>query len=90
VIEDYRNFSLASFEAPRLPSETRLSQEAGGLGPSDEGKRQHDQGADICQADGHELRLHYCRGCGQSLPLGFRGQFHKECLRADKQSRTRQ
>ena len=32
-------------------------------------------------------RCHFCRGCGRELPLGFRGHFHKECLRADKRSR---
>jgi hypothetical protein len=35
-------------------------------------------------------RRHYCRGCGGELPLGFRGHFHKECLQADKRSRTRE
>src|ERR1035441_8562649 len=30
----------------------------------------------------------YCRGCGGLLPAGGRAHFHKECLRADKSSRT--
>ena len=32
---------------------------------------------------------YYCRGCGRSLPRGFRGHFHKECLGADKRRRIR-
>jgi hypothetical protein len=31
--------------------------------------------------------IHFCRGCGAKLPIGFRGHFHKECLRADKRKR---
>ena len=31
---------------------------------------------------------HFCRGCGSKLPVGFRGIYHKECLRADKRLRT--
>ena|SRR2546425_3496701 len=27
---------------------------------------------------------HYCRGCGKQLSPGFRGQFHRDCLRRDK------
>ena len=49
-----------------------------------------EQDVDLGVAGGQEPRGHYCRGCGRSLPLGFRGQFHKECLRADKRSRTRE
>jgi hypothetical protein len=30
---------------------------------------------------------YYCRGCGGALRSGFRGHFHKECLRADKRRR---
>ena len=30
---------------------------------------------------------YYCRGCGQLLSPGFRGQFHKHCLRLDKRRR---
>jgi hypothetical protein len=48
-----------------------------------------DQGIDLGPAGSQEPRRHYCRGCGQSLSLGSRGQFHKECLRADKRARTR-
>jgi len=32
---------------------------------------------------------YFCRGCGARLPLGFRGHFHTECLRADKRRRVR-
>jgi hypothetical protein len=52
--------------------------------------RAFDQGVDLSVAGSQEPRRHFCRGCGRSLPLGFRGQFHKECLRADKRSRTRE
>jgi hypothetical protein len=45
---------------------------------------------DVSLEGREERRRHYCRGCGRSLPLGFRGQFHKECLRADKRNRTRE
>ena len=31
---------------------------------------------------------YFCRGCGARLPLGFRGHFHRECLRADKRRRV--
>jgi hypothetical protein len=31
---------------------------------------------------------YFCRGCGLKLPLGFRGHFHRGCLRADKRRRT--
>ncbi len=34
-----------------------------------------------------EGRRHFCRGCGSGLPAGFRGLYHKECLRADKRWR---
>jgi hypothetical protein len=33
---------------------------------------------------------HFCRGCGQALPLGFRGLFHPKCLTLDKQRRTQE
>jgi hypothetical protein len=31
---------------------------------------------------------YFCRGCGSELPMGFRGHFHGECLRADKRRRV--
>jgi hypothetical protein len=31
---------------------------------------------------------YFCRGCGTGLEPGFRGHFHKECLRADKRRRV--
>lgn len=52
--------------------------------------RTTDQGVDLSPAGSQEPRRLYCRGCGQLLPFGFCGQFHKECLRADKRSRTRE
>lgn len=33
--------------------------------------------------------IHFCRGCGAKLPIGFRGHFHKQCLRVDKRNRIR-
>src|SRR4051812_49967086 len=30
---------------------------------------------------------YFCRGCGSELLVGFRGYFHRECLRADKRRR---
>lgn len=33
---------------------------------------------------------YFCRGCGQPLPPGFRGQFHAGCLREDKKRRIRE
>ena len=30
---------------------------------------------------------HYCRGCGEELPAGFDGHFHRQCLRRDKRAR---
>ncbi len=36
-----------------------------------------------------QKQLYFCRGCGSALPDGFRGHFHKDCLRADKQRRVR-
>ena len=33
--------------------------------------------------------VHYCRGCGLSLPLGSRHLFHKDCLKVDKLRRVR-
>ena len=30
---------------------------------------------------------YFCRGCGLTLPIGFRGHFHRDCLRADKRRR---
>jgi hypothetical protein len=40
------------------------------------------------KAAGQESRIRYCTGCGQPLPSGKRGYFHKQCLQADKQRRT--
>jgi hypothetical protein len=34
-----------------------------------------------------EKARHFCRGCGEILPIGFRGHFHTKCLRLDKRSR---
>jgi hypothetical protein len=31
---------------------------------------------------------YFCRGCGLRLQPGFRGHFHKECLRTDKRRRV--
>ena len=31
---------------------------------------------------------YFCRGCGSRLQAGFRGHFHKECLRVDKRRRV--
>jgi hypothetical protein len=31
---------------------------------------------------------YYCRGCGEKLPPDWHGQFHPECLKADKRRRT--
>jgi hypothetical protein len=33
-------------------------------------------------------QTYFCRGCGCRLQRGFRGHFHKECLRADKRRRV--
>lgn len=33
---------------------------------------------------------YFCRGCGQPLPSGWHGQFHPECLKADKRRRTQE
>lgn len=33
---------------------------------------------------------YFCRGCGDPLPRGFHGQFHRDCLKADKRRRTNQ
>jgi len=33
---------------------------------------------------------YYCRGCGQALAPDWHGQFHPECLKADKRKRTQQ
>ena len=52
-----------------------------------ENPMQSDHGADPSPPAAQEQRRHYCRGCGLALPLGFRGHFHKECLRVDKRSR---
>jgi hypothetical protein len=56
--------------------------------PDNLASRATDQGVDLSLARSQEARIHYCRGCGRSLPPRFRGQFHKECLRADKRNRT--
>ena len=39
---------------------------------------------------GEVKRRHYCRGCGGTLALGWRGLFHPDCLKADKRHRTRE
>jgi hypothetical protein len=33
-------------------------------------------------------RRYFCRGCGDPLPGDWHGQFHPECLKADKRRRT--
>jgi hypothetical protein len=33
-------------------------------------------------------QTYFCRGCGSRLQPGFRGHFHKECLRVDKRRRV--
>ena len=33
---------------------------------------------------------YYCRGCGEKLPPDWHGQFHPECLKADKRRRTQE
>lgn len=33
---------------------------------------------------------YFCRGCGDPLPSGWHGQFHRECLKADKRRRTQE
>jgi hypothetical protein len=33
---------------------------------------------------------YFCRGCGQPLPADWHGQFHPECLKADKRRRTQE
>jgi hypothetical protein len=33
---------------------------------------------------------YFCRGCGGTLPLGWHGQFHPECLKVDKRRRTQE
>jgi hypothetical protein len=44
----------------------------------------------LASPDKNEQRqVYFCRGCGIALPEGFRGHFHKDCLRADKQRRVR-
>jgi hypothetical protein len=48
---------------------------------------QTDQDAGPNFAADQEQRPHYCRGCGQELPLRCRRHFHKECLRTDKRRR---
>jgi len=37
-----------------------------------------------------QISVYFCRGCGKALPLGFRGQFHPQCLAADKRRRTQE
>jgi len=39
-------------------------------------------------ANADAKRTYFCRGCGVRLQPGFRGHFHKECLRADKRRRV--
>ncbi len=36
-----------------------------------------------------QVDTYFCRFCGKPLPLGFRGLYHPECLKNDKQRRTR-
>jgi hypothetical protein len=38
-------------------------------------------------ATDQQQQHHYCRGCGQELPLRCRRHFHEECLRSDKRRR---
>lgn len=33
---------------------------------------------------------YFCRGCGEPLPRDWHGQFHPECLQADKRRRTQE
>lgn len=33
---------------------------------------------------------YFCRGCGQPLPASWHGQFHPQCLKADKRRRTQE
>jgi hypothetical protein len=33
---------------------------------------------------------YFCRFCGQPLPSGYRGHFHRECLKADKRRRIQE
>jgi len=33
---------------------------------------------------------YFCRGCGDALPPEWHGQFHPECLKADKRRRTQE
>ena len=33
---------------------------------------------------------YFCRGCGDPLPSDWHGQFHPECLKADKRQRTQE
>ncbi len=49
-----------------------------------------DQSSQVSSAASEEHPPHYCRGCGQVLPHGFRGHFHKDCLQKDKRSRIRE
>ena len=44
------------------------------------------------QSHGEIAKSHryYCRGCGRLLPLGFKGLFHSDCLKADKRRRMRE
>ena len=51
---------------------------------------QTDQGCGTSLAADEPQPRHYCRGCGKQLPAGFRGQFHRQCLRDDKRRRIRE
>ena len=43
----------------------------------------------LSAAAGPAVQTYYCRGCGRVLPQGFRGHFHRDCLREDKRRRVR-
>ena len=44
--------------------------------------------ASAADANEDAKQTYFCRGCGFRLQPGFRGHFHKECLRADKRRRV--
>ena len=45
--------------------------------------------ASAADANEDAKQTYFCRGCGFRLQPGFRGHFHKECLRADKRRRVK-
>ena len=49
-----------------------------------------DESPDVSSGVDQEHWHHYCRGCGRILAFGFRGHFHRECLRTDKRRRMRE